>query len=86
MSTHAFQMLLCNTPTAPKFDSTPRDLVRYFEDVSELLNAANITDEGKRIKAALRYIHRDDAEMWETLDEATVPSPNYENFVKAVKP
>ncbi|OJA08726.1 hypothetical protein AZE42_13525 [Rhizopogon vesiculosus] len=85
MSTHAFQMPLHNTPTTPKFDGTPRDFVRYFEDVSELLNATNITDKGKRIKAALRYIHRDDAETWETLDEATAPSPNYENFVKAVK-
>ncbi|OJA19850.1 hypothetical protein AZE42_13981, partial [Rhizopogon vesiculosus] len=67
MSTHAFQMPLCNTPTTPKFDGTPRDLVHYFEDVSELLDTANITDEGKRIKAALHYIHRDDAETWETV-------------------
>ncbi|OJA19498.1 hypothetical protein AZE42_14142, partial [Rhizopogon vesiculosus] len=67
------------------FDGTPRDLVRYFEDVSELLDTANIADEGKRIKAALRYIHCDDAETWETLDKVTAPSPDYEKFVKAVK-
>ncbi|OJA12002.1 hypothetical protein AZE42_12346 [Rhizopogon vesiculosus] len=85
MSTHTFQILLHNTPTTPKFDGTPRDLICYFEDVSELLDTTNITDKGKWIKATLRYIHCDDAETWETLDEATAPSPDYEKFIKAVK-
>jgi hypothetical protein len=35
------------------------------------------------IKAALRYISRDDAETWETLPEAS--GDDYAAFVKAVK-
>ncbi|OAX34514.1 hypothetical protein K503DRAFT_785710 [Rhizopogon vinicolor AM-OR11-026] len=63
------RMPLCNSTTAPKFDGTTRDIVRYFED--------------KQIKAAFRHVNRDDAESWQTLDEAD--DDDFDTFFDAVK-
>ncbi|KAG1719382.1 uncharacterized protein EDB91DRAFT_1257711 [Suillus paluster] len=75
-------MPLRGTPSAPKFDGSARDLIRYFEDVSQLANAANLTP-AQAIKACLRYIHRDDAGTWETLEETG--KADFDKFVDAVK-
>ncbi|KAJ8594380.1 hypothetical protein M405DRAFT_729842 [Rhizopogon salebrosus TDB-379] len=75
-------MPLRGTPTAPKFDGNPRELIRYFEDVEQLADAAALTDV-QRIKATLRYIHRDDAETWEILPE--VKAGDFDKFCEAVK-
>jgi hypothetical protein len=82
MASHMFQMPLQGTPTAPKFDGNPRELIRYFEDVEQLADAAALKDV-QQIKATLRYIHRDNAETWETLPE--VKAGDFGKFCEAVK-
>jgi hypothetical protein len=75
-------MPLRGTDAAPKFDGNPRELIRYFDDVEQLADAAGLND-AQRIKATLRYIHRDDAETWETLSE--VKAGDFGKFCEAVK-
>jgi hypothetical protein len=82
MASHMFQMPLRGTPTAPKFNGNPRELIRYFEDVEQLADAAALNDI-QRIKATLCYIHRDDTETWETLPE--VKAGDFGKFCEAVK-
>ena len=76
---------LCGTPNAPKFNGkTPSEHLRYQEDIELLGNAAIITIEQK-IKAALRYAVLDEAEVWQTLPEATAVPADWDAFVTAVK-
>ena len=51
-STSSFHMPLRGTPNAPKFDGNPEELLRYFEDIEQLADAANLSDDA-RIKAAI---------------------------------
>ncbi|KAG2071182.1 hypothetical protein BDR04DRAFT_948255, partial [Suillus decipiens] len=67
---------------APKFDGTPACLILFLEDVDAIANHAMLTDE-QWIKAALRYAPIKEAETWEMLEEATLPS--WKKFVAAVK-
>jgi hypothetical protein len=82
MTTNPYQMPICGTANAPKFDGTIVDISRYFDDFDQHADNANLTLK-PHIKAALRYISRDDAETWETLPEAS--GDNYGAFMKAVK-
>jgi hypothetical protein len=82
MSTNPYQMPIRGTANAPKFDGTIVDISQYFDDFDQHADSVNLTLK-PRIKAALRYISRDDAETWETLPEAS--GDDYSAFVKAVK-
>ncbi|KAJ8580730.1 hypothetical protein M405DRAFT_869258 [Rhizopogon salebrosus TDB-379] len=82
MSTNPYQMPIRGTANAPKFDGTIVDISRYFDDFDQHADNANLTLK-PRIKAALRYISRDDAETWETLPEAS--GDDYAAFVTAIK-
>jgi len=79
------QMPLHSTPNAPKFDGkTPSELPQYLEDVEDITDAA-ILDHGGKIRAALRYAALDEAELWQTLTEATAIPADWNAFIVAVK-
>ena len=70
-NTQSIPMLLRGTPNAPKFDGKMlSQLPRYLEDIDLLGDQAGL-DQEKKIKAALRYADLEEAELWETLPEAT---------------
>ena len=80
-----FQMPLRGTPNAPKFSGkTPSELPRYLEDI-DLLGDAAVLDEAQKIKAAIRYAALDEAEVWQTLPEATANLADWAGFVAATK-
>lgn len=78
-------------PTAPKFDGVPRNLEPYFRELELLLQAAQITDDQKKIEQALRYADTDERDLWEQIPEAAANTPpggqpayNYTGFKEAV--
>jgi len=52
---------------APKFEGNPADLLRFFEDVEFLCEDAELDAGADRIKWAVRYTSRDEAELWEVM-------------------
>ncbi|KAG2069421.1 hypothetical protein BDR04DRAFT_1119046 [Suillus decipiens] len=64
----AFYMPLCRMPAAPFFNGNPVDLLTFLITVDQLADMAGIT-EVAHIKAAARYAHPDEAELWECLEE-----------------
>ena len=78
-----FHMPLRGTPNAPKFDGSARELLRYFDDIKQLTDAAGLHGQD-RIDAALRYVPRDDSETWEMLPETI--AGDFDVFVDAIKP
>ena len=78
-------MPLRGTPNAPKLDGKiPSLLPRYLEDIEYLGNAAGLND-SEQVRAAIRYADLDEAELWETLPQATAAHPDWDEFVTAVK-
>ncbi|KAG2066690.1 hypothetical protein BDR04DRAFT_1159945 [Suillus decipiens] len=69
------------TPAAPFFDSNPADLLMFLIMVDQLADMAGIT-KVVRIKAATRYAHPDEAELWECLEEYN--GNDYEEFANAI--
>jgi hypothetical protein len=67
--------------TAPAFAGDPLDLQPFFDEINSLGNEAQIT-EGDKIRCALRYIRREDYELWSTLDESK--GVDFAAFRKAV--
>jgi len=69
--------------TAPKFiSSQPRELPRYFNELNNLFQDANITDEGIKKAQACRYVNIDESELWQVLPEYT--NNSYDEWKKAV--
>jgi len=69
--------------TAPKFiSSQPRELPRYFNELNNLFQDANITDEGIKKAQACRYVDIDESELWQVLPEYT--NNSYDEWKKAV--
>ena len=80
-----FQMPLQGTPNAPKFSGkTPSELPQYLEDI-DLLGDAAVLDEVQKIKATICYAALDEAEVWQTLPEATANPADWADFVAAIK-
>src|SRR5271163_1946262 len=78
-------MPLRNERTAPKFDtSRARELPRYFEDLEQLLDRAQITDDIKKKKHAVRYTDFDTEQIWKSFPEFRSPSVPYEEFKKTI--
>src|SRR5271163_3062276 len=78
-------MPLRNERTAPKFDtSRARELPRYFEDLEQLLDRAQITDDIKKKKHAVRYTDFDTEQIWKSFPEFKSPSVPYEEFKKTI--
>ena len=66
-----FQMPLNGTPNAPKFNGKmPFKLPQYLEDIDFLKDSARLNN-AKKIKVALNYTALDEAEVWQTLPEAS---------------
>jgi len=69
--------------TAPKFiSSQPRELPRYFNELNNLFQDANITDEGIKKAQACRYVDIDESELWQVLPEYT--NNSYDKWKNAV--
>src|ERR1700710_1104676 len=82
-SAPVFHMPLRGTPNAPKFDGSARELLRYFDDIKQLTDAAGLHGQD-RSDAALRYVPRDNSETWEMLPETI--AGDFDVFVDAIKP
>jgi hypothetical protein len=80
-----FQMPLRGILDAPRFDGkTAALLPHYLEDIELLGTSAGLADSGK-IKAAIRYADLDEAEVWQTLPEASATILDWDCFITAVK-
>src|SRR5271155_4752155 len=78
-------MPMRNERVAPKFDtSRARELPRYFEDLEQLLDQAQITDDTKKKKLAVRYTDFDTEQIWKSFPEFKSPSIPYEEFKKTI--
>ena len=71
------------TPAAPRFNGTPSDLARFLADIADLSDQVGLPN-SSRIKLAIRYVDLDDAELWETIPEATASPPDWAAFVLAL--
>ncbi|KIJ15053.1 hypothetical protein PAXINDRAFT_12312, partial [Paxillus involutus ATCC 200175] len=84
MAANPVPMPLRGSRDTPKFDGrSPAHLLRFFEDIEILAEAAQINDEAAQIKAAIRYANLDEAEVWQTLTAAS--GGDWDAFVVAVK-
>jgi len=78
-------MPMRNQRTAPTFDtSKPRELPRFFEDLEQLLDRADITDDTEMKKHAVRYVDFDTEQIWKTFPEFKTANKTYDEFKKAV--
>ena len=77
-------MPLYGTPNSPKFGGKiPSELPCYLEDIDLLGDAATL-DEAQTIKATICYAVLNEAEVWQTLPEATANSADWDAFVTTV--
>src|SRR5271155_6166295 len=78
-------MPLRNERIAPKFNtSKARELPRYFEDLEQLLDRAQITDDIQKKKHAVRYTDFDTEQIWKCFPEFKSPTTSYKAFKKAI--
>ncbi|KAF9224247.1 hypothetical protein BS17DRAFT_704310 [Gyrodon lividus] len=76
-------MPMHGTCNAPKFSGKiAAHLPQYLRDIDILSNSAQIMDKGK-IKAAIRYMDLEEAEVWQTLPESS--GANWDAFIAAVE-
>ncbi|KAF9221212.1 hypothetical protein BS17DRAFT_711952 [Gyrodon lividus] len=76
-------MPMCGTHDTPKFSGKiAAHLLQYLEDINILGDSAQIMDEAK-IKAAIRYVDLEEAEVWQTLPKSL--GTDWDTFVAAVK-
>jgi hypothetical protein len=69
---------------APSFSpDQPRELRRYFKELSLLFICAQVTDDEEKKIYACRYLDVDSAELWESLPKFE-PGEPYLDFVKAI--
>ena len=61
------QMPLRGTSCAPRFEGDPHELQQYFEDVELLCEDTQLFADEDRIRWAVRYACREDAELWSSL-------------------
>ena len=74
-----------NERAAPRFDpSRPRELSRFFEDLEQLMERAQITDEVGKKKQAVRYAEFDTEQIWKTFPEFKDATVSYDDFKKAI--
>ena len=71
--------------TAPKFsEDQPRELKRFFEELSSLFGPANVTTDGEKKAQMVRYVEVDVADMWKSLPEFSDAGSSYEEWKKKV--
>ena len=78
-------MPMRNERAAPTFDSSkPRELLRYFEDLEQLLKRAAIDDEEDKKKQVLRYVDFGTEQIWKTFPEFSDSNKTYQQFKEAI--
>jgi hypothetical protein len=78
-------MPLRNEHAAPTFDtSRPRELPRYFENLEQLMDRAQITDESEKKKQSVYYVNFDTEQQWKAIPEFEDPNISYQDFKKAI--
>jgi hypothetical protein len=73
-----YHMPIRGSRQAPTFDGENENLLRFFEDVSEHADLANINDPN-HIKWTVRYANVQDSETWKLLPTYAVGN-NFNNF------
>ena len=71
-----------NSSSAPKFKATPLGISRYFDELEDCFEAANVVEDKDKIRYAKRYVEADEVAAWSAIDEGTPPS--YKTFVDNV--
>src|SRR6266436_9653877 len=70
---------------APRFDpKRPRELHRYFADLTEYLTRANIDEEQEKKCYACQYVEIDTEELWTSLLEYSDRAKSFSDFVLAI--
>jgi hypothetical protein len=78
-------MPLRNERAAPTFNSIkPWELPRFFEDVEQLFNHANVTNESEKKQYIVQYIDYSTEQMWKTFPEFKSAKASYNQFKKAI--
>ena len=72
-----------NSSSAPKFKATPLGISRYFDELEDCFEAANVVEDKDKIRYAKRYVEADEVAAWSAVEEGTPPS--YRTFVDNVK-
>ncbi|EPS93241.1 hypothetical protein FOMPIDRAFT_10466, partial [Fomitopsis schrenkii] len=72
-----------NHSSAPSFKETPLGVRRYFEELEDLFEYAQVVDASQKIKYAKRYVGAEEVEAWTVVDAGT--PPDYDTFVENVK-
>jgi hypothetical protein len=85
MSQATIPMPLWNQRAAPTFDSTkPWELPRFFEDVEQLFDCANITNKSEKKQYVVWYVDYSTEQMWKTFLEFKSTEASYNQFKKAI--
>jgi hypothetical protein len=82
MSTMPSEMPFHGTDCAPKFDGMLDMLAEFIDAYEECADRAGLQGLGK-IKGIIKYLERDDRELWAGLPE--VQMSNYDAFMKEIK-
>ncbi|KAG1864068.1 hypothetical protein C8R48DRAFT_773291 [Suillus tomentosus] len=77
-----YRMPIRGTANAPKFDGTTDNLAEFIDTYEQLADEAGLQGLD-RIKGIIRYLARDDRELWGGMPEAAVD--NYSAFLDEVK-
>jgi hypothetical protein len=77
-----YEMPFCGTDRAPKFDGTTDNLAEFIDAYEQLTDEAGLQGLD-RIKGIIRYLERNDQELWAGLPEAQ--ESNYDAFMKEIK-
>ncbi|KAG2030372.1 hypothetical protein BDR03DRAFT_1017219 [Suillus americanus] len=82
MYTMPYEMPFHGTDRTPKFDGTPDMLAEFIDMYEECADRAGLQGLDK-IKGIIKYLERDDRELWAGLPEAQ--ASNYNAFMKEIK-
>ncbi|KAG2081485.1 hypothetical protein BD769DRAFT_1683948 [Suillus cothurnatus] len=77
-----YEMPFRGTDCAPKFDGTTDNLAEFIDAYEQLADEAGLQGRD-RIKGIIRYLERDDRELWAGLPEAQ--ESDYDVFMKEIK-
>jgi hypothetical protein len=82
MSTTPYKMPFCGTDRVPKFDGTLDTLAEFIDVYEECANRAGLQGLDK-IKGIIKYLEREDRELWAGLPEAQ--TSDCDAFMKEIK-
>jgi hypothetical protein len=82
MSTTPYEMPFCGTDRTPKFDGTSDTLAEFIDAYEECVDRAGLQGLYK-IKGIIKYLERNDQELWAGLPEAQ--TSDYNAFMKEIK-